>query len=378
MSVNTIGDNMLEQVYSDVISKINNLDINNNIAYIFIHFKYDKPIFNRDIIKNGVCLVSILFNEIKMNEKYCIDIDLKDLYDYYKYNKLNDNILVECKTEYKKYTLKFIYLKNIIENNLNNYKWKTYFNIIDINSIYAIDSILNSKVKIIRNSEYECFFNTHINNKINLIKNMKIFMEINIKVIFKNMKKNKMQIENNVFKKIKIKKIKQVNTDLINTDLINTNLINTDLINNNNKNNVFIFIQVKHLFKDIYNLLNSGFLIISILFYKNNLLKIDSENMENYYKINKESNNIIYEYDNNLKLSIKLIYLDYQCIKEPVNWKWKQYGYILDKEKYSNLLYENNIVNCKLDIINNENVVKNRISMNFIIKNILSKLLCKK
>jgi hypothetical protein len=100
--------------------------------------------------------------------------------------------------------------------------------------------------------------------------------------------------------------------------------------------------------------------------------------MEDYYKINKDSNNIIYEYDNNLKLSIKLIYLDYQCIKEPVNWKWKQYGYILDKEKYSNLLYENNIINSKLDIINNENVVKNRISINFIIKNILSKLLCKK
>ena len=175
------------------------------------------------------------------------------------------------------------------------------------------------------------------------------------------------------------KKINKSFDNLLNCNFSKTKQTYSDL---------FIFAKVRHLFKDTNNLSNSGFLIISILFYKpkydeNFKLMFDSEELLNYYDNNFEDNNIRCEFNKQTpKFTFKLKYLKNNNIKlDNENWEWKTFNYVLDNNKYQEDKKQNKkLCENKLDIMNDDEIVKNRISQNIIIKNILNNLvnICEK
>jgi len=102
-----------------------------------------------------------------------------------------------------------------------------------------------------------------------------------------------------------------------------------------------------------------------------------TDNLNSYYENIMSLGNIQCEFNKkNSKFSMKIVYLkmiDYQ-VPKPEEWCWGKYSYVLDKKKYPSSVYENKMVEDKIDIMNTDLVVKNRISMNIIMKNILANL----
>ena len=360
------------------------LDMNNEV-YIFIHchYLYDrKRVLKNDYLKNAFYLVSILFNiksdiyfgKRKVNkENDFLILDNLHLAKYYEYSKNNNNILYESKKKYSKYTLRFVYLKKLLKPINTFCKWRTYFNFVDINCKYGIDSVFDYAKK----NYDENYFNEHVENGINIIKGSKYFTCINTKVIFKDIKKNKNNIDEMIKRDIIVKKEFKQNINKSFDNLLNCNISKTK----RTYSDLFIFVNVMHLFKNLNNLSNSGFLIISLLFYKfendkNPKLMLDSEELLNYYDDNFGNNNIIFEVNKQTpKFTFKLVYLKNNNLKIDDNWKWKTFSFILDINKYKDNKKQNNIFyEKKIDIINNEEILKNRISKNLIIKNILDNL----
>lgn len=381
-------NNKEDDVEDDPIIEFNNLDINeNNEVYIFVHYHYlydrEKALEN-DYLKNAVYLVSILFNiksEIcfgkrKVNKENDFLI-LDDLYlaKYYEYSKKNDNILYESNKKYSKYTLKFVYLKNLLKPIDIYCKWRTYFNIVDINCEYGIDSVFDYTKK-----NYDSkFSNNHIENGINIIKGNQYFTCISTKVIFKDMKKHKNNIDRMIKRDIIVKKHEVKNNinksfdNLFNGNVSKTKRTYSDL---------FIFVNVRHLFKNTNNLSNSGFLIVSILFYKlknneNPKLMLDSEELLNYYDDNFENNNIRCQFDKQTsKFTLKIVYLKNTSLTvDSDDWKWNTFSYILNINKLKDYKKQNKgFYDKKLDIIDNNGTLKNRIAQNLVIKNTLNNL----
>ena len=363
----------------DVIDKIENLDLDNNLVHIFVYFKDNKSAKENKYAKVGMCTVSILFNLLDLKDKKglgndCINLDSSTLYNFYEYNQKIDNILFEAKKEYKKYVLKFVYLKNIPRESdftLKKSRWRTYFNTVDIDCIYAIDSIFTCKW--ITNQD----FNTHIDNKINLVRDGKVFTIINTKVILKNMKKNKIKIEQ------PRKRIKKESTTITNSSV--KDLFDSAVQQNSDYKecDLLVFVKTSHLFKNPNNLLKTGFLGINILYRDlskegGNKKLMFTKDLNSYYEDNMSSGNIQCEFNKkNSKFSMKIVYLkmiDHK-IPKPEGWNWGKYSYVLDKNKYaSSVAYENKMIEDKIDIMNTDFVVKNRISMNIIMKNILANL----
>jgi len=148
---------------------------------------------------------------------------------------------------------------------------------------------------------------------------------------------------------------------------------------------LYVFIHVSNLFKDPNNLMKSGFLLVSLLmctvydnpyederrFDKYSVLEMNSEDVVDYYHENCEDDNIIFECDkNNSKFNMKFVYLKHT---KPLNshFEWIVLPYVLDKKRYVDSVYYNNIVDKKVDLYYRFGL-KHRISYGTIFKNVLS------
>ena len=194
----------------EITEKMKTLDINieDNTVFAFIHIHSLIGDKHNERYKDGFYLISILFDinyELKLPHKKkrydkwvygsktadipidALIMDSNNSIKYYNFYKENNNILWTSTKKYSKYTIKFIYVKHMFQNEANSLdkKWRTYFNFIKINEPNPIDAVFKHS------------HNTHIDNKINIIKDDKVVTTIKTKVIFKEIQKNKMKLLQN-------------------------------------------------------------------------------------------------------------------------------------------------------------------------------------